>query len=86
MNKAIVKGNKGRFVKRDGSNRTMRFVRIKDLPEGFLDVKIGSGKSPIGRLPPGMELVWDIDKGDFRYFNNRKKVGRIVVFDYALMW
>ncbi len=73
---------KGTFKKKNGSERTMRFVRIPDLPAEFIAAKIkGGNKSHI--LSEGMELVWDIDESDFRIFNRKNVVDKIEEFEYT---
>lgn len=73
---------KGTFKKKNGSERTMRFVRIPDLPPEFIATKIkGGNKSHI--LSEGMELVWDIDESDFRIFNRMNVVDKIEEFEYT---
>ena len=64
----------GTFVKTNGDIRTMRFVRMADLPETFLTGKIkNTGKSSV--LKEGKELVWDLDKNNFRVFDWGTAVG-----------
>ena len=72
---------KGTFKKKNGSERTMRFLRLVDLPSDFVTSKIkGASKSHI--LSEGMELVWDIDENDFRIFNRKNVVDKIEEFEY----
>ncbi len=69
----------GKFVKKDGTLREMKFIKFDDLPKAFLDDKIkGSGKSNISE---GSELVWDLDSRGFRVFNYNKAVGNLTTFD-----
>ena len=64
----------GTFVKTNGDIRTMRFIRIPDLPKTFLAGKIkNTGKSSV--LKEGKELVWDLDKNNFRIFDWGTAVG-----------
>jgi len=73
---------KGTFKKKNGSERTMRFVRIPDLPSEFIATKIkGGNKSHI--LSEGMELVWDIDEKAFRVFNRTTVVDTIEEYEYT---
>ena len=66
----------GTFVKKDGSERTMKFVKFKDLPREFLSNKIkGTGKS---NLKEGFEVVYDIDQRDFRVFNHNAVIGDLL--------
>ena len=58
----------GTFVKQNGEQRTMNFVRLKDLPEEFIKVRVKGKKEP-ATLKEGLELVWDMDKSEFRIFN-----------------
>lgn len=74
-----MKAFSGKFVKKDGTLREMKFIKFDDLPKTFLDDKIkGKGKSNIGE---GLELVWDLDSNGFRVFNYDKAVGGIKAFD-----
>ena len=64
----------GTFVKTNGDIRTMRFVRVGALPKKFLAGKIkNTGKSSV--LKEGKELVWDLDKNNFRIFDWGSAVG-----------
>ncbi len=56
------------FTKQNGEKRTMNFVRLPDLPKEFLsDVIKNSSNAKI--MKEGNELVWDLDKNNFRVFN-----------------
>ena len=75
-----MKANLGIFKKKDGSLRTMRFVDLKDLPEGFfISQTKGTGKKT--NLTEGSNLVWDLDKQGFRVFNKKTIIGEIEAFD-----
>ena len=75
-----MKANLGIFKKKDGSLRTMRFVNLKDLPEGFfISQTKGTGKKT--NLTEGSNLVWDLDKQGFRVFNKSTIIGEIKTFD-----
>ena len=75
-----MKANLGIFKKKDGSLRTMRFVDLKDLPEGFfISQTRGTGKKT--NLTEGSNLVWDLDKKGFRVFNKSTIVGEIETFN-----
>jgi hypothetical protein len=75
-----LKANLGIFKKKDGSLRTMRFVDLKDLPEGFfISQTKGTGKKT--NLTEGSNLVWDLDKQGFRVFNRSTIVGEIETFN-----
>ena len=58
----------GTFVKKNGDERTMNFVRLNELPEAFLDSKL-TGTGDKRNLGEGRELVWDVDTSAFRVFN-----------------
>jgi hypothetical protein len=73
---------KGTFIKKDGQRRTMRFVRVKDLPKNLLEGKFTTGKKHA--LNEGSELVWDIDEKDFRVFNHKMMIDNLEEFDYTL--
>ncbi len=75
-----MKANLGIFRKKDGSLRTMRFVNLKDLPEGFfISQTKGTGKKT--SLTEGSNLVWDLDKQGFRVFNRNTIIGEVEIFD-----
>ena len=79
-----MKAYKATFKKKNGSERTMRFVLIPDLPTEFVASKIkGGNKSHI--LGEGMELVWDIETNDFRVLNRKTVVDTIEEFEYNFL-
>ena len=57
----------GTYKKNNGDTRHMKFVKVSDLPDKFLQSKVkGTGKAPdLGEK----ELVWDLDVAGFRVFN-----------------
>ena len=57
----------GTFQKKSGEERSMRFVKVDDLPTEFIQSKTKGGKQR--KLSEGNELVWDLDKKEFRVFN-----------------
>ena len=66
----------GTFVKKDGSQRTMKFIKTKDLPNEFLSARLkGTGKQ--NNLGESKELVWDLDNQGFRVFNYETVVGKV---------
>ena len=75
---------KGVFLKQNGKERTMYFVKLDDLEAakpGYLNAKTtGTGRSPI--QAPGREMVWDIQKGNFRVFNYNTAVGQPIAFEF----
>jgi len=75
-------GYKGTFIKQNGERRTMRFVKVSDLPQTFIDSKV-KGKQKHS-LNEGTELVWDIDINEFRIFNYKLVVDKIEEFEYTL--
>jgi len=75
-----LRANLGIFKKKDGSLRTMRFVDLKDLPEGFLISQTkNAGKKT--NLAEGSNLVWDLDKQGFRVFNKNTIIGEVETFN-----
>jgi hypothetical protein len=66
----------GTFLKKNGDQRTMSFVRLNDLPEEFLTARIKGDKKP-NTLKEGLELVWDMDVSEFRIFNWATTEGEI---------
>lgn len=70
----------GTFLKKDGSQRTMNFVKIKDLPSSFVEGKIkGTGK--VRTLADGSETVYDLEAKEFRIFNHKTLLGEIIESD-----
>ena len=58
----------GTFIKKNGEERTMKFVRLQDLPEKFITSKVKNTGTK-RTLREGSELVWDTDQSEFRIFN-----------------
>ena len=61
------------FIKKSGEERVMRFVRLSELSiddyNNLLIPPPSSTPSAKRKYGEGMELVWDLDCGDFRCFN-----------------
>jgi len=61
------------FIKKDRTERTMRFVRLSELSmEDYDTYSIpppNSTPSTKRNYAEGLELVWDLDANDFRCFN-----------------
>ena len=76
-----MKAYKGSFVKKDGSLRTMNFLRLQDMPQEFVSSRIKGTKQHV--LTEGMELVWDIDENAFRMFNRKTALDNIEEFEYT---
>jgi hypothetical protein len=73
-----MKSYQGTFVKQNGDERTMTFVRLADMPEDFIATRIkGTGKKA-NLTEIGRELVWDLDAAAFRVFNWKTAIGDIV--------
>jgi hypothetical protein len=72
----------GMFRKKNSDMRHMTFVKLSDIPEDFLETKIKDG-SKDRSMPEGMELVWDLDKADFRVFNYGAQVGALNEMDLS---
>ena len=69
------------FTKADGTPRRMYFARLDEMPAAFLETKTtGTCQSP--QQGPGKELVWDLQAGDFRVFNNNTVRGEVVAFEF----
>lgn len=65
------------FIKKDGGQRTMKFVRLSEL--SYEDYDIYSIPPPTGsekkkNYAEGNELVWDLDVSGFRVFNWKTEV------------
>jgi len=70
----------GMFRKKNNDLRHMTFVKLNDVPDTFLETKI-KDTSKDRTMPTGMELVWDLDKADFRVFNYTAQVGDLREMD-----
>jgi hypothetical protein len=77
----MLRAFKGSFKKKNGDNRSMNFVKLRDLPEAFLNSKIKDGTKK-RELTNGMELVWDLDQESFRVFNHNTVVGYITEYEF----
>ncbi len=72
----LMKAYNGTFTKKNGDERTMRFVRMTDIPEKFIATQIkGTGRK--STLSEGLELVWDLDTHAFRMFNWKTVEGNV---------
>ena len=72
MSKSVTIYN-GTFRKLNGQRRTMRFIRKTDLPSSMINENIIStleGKT-------GNEVVYDVDKREFRQFNWNTTEGQV---------
>lgn len=59
------------FKKKDGTDRTMKFVRLSELTTADYDsfgIPPPSGSAP-KKYAEGNELVWDVEANNFRVFN-----------------
>ena len=72
MSKSVTIYN-GTFRKLNGHRRTMRFIRKSDLPSSMVN------ESTISTLEgkTGNEVVYDIDKREFRQFNWNTTEGQV---------
>ena len=64
----------GTFVKKDGTQRDMEFVKLSDLPENVQSSLFTTGKQP-PPIPDTMFRVWDLDADGVRTFNTQTQVG-----------
>jgi len=72
----LMKAYNGTFTKKNGDARTMRFIRMTDIPEKFIALQVkGTGRKPT--LSEGLELVWDLDTNAFRMFNWKTVEGNV---------
>ena len=74
----VYKTYEATFIKKNGCERLMTFVRFEDNPSLFLRNMKGTGAHK--NLPGGMEVVWDVCKSDFRTFNWETIVGQPEIF------
>tara|TARA_S200000501_G_scaffold307611_1_gene296796 strand:- start:489 stop:746 length:258 start_codon:yes stop_codon:yes gene_type:complete len=72
----LMKAYNGTFTKKNGDARTMRFIRMTEIPEKFIALQVkGTGRKPT--LSEGLELVWDLDTNAFRMFNWKTVEGNV---------
>ena len=64
----------GTFVKRDGTRRTMSFVKVNDLPSTMVPK---SSTNRYSNSSGKIEVVYDTEKGGFRTFNHGTVVGTV---------
>ncbi len=64
----------GTFVKRDGTRRTMNFVKVNDLPKSMTPKTTTENYS---RSNGEIEVVYDTDRNGFRTFNYGTVVGTV---------
>lgn len=65
------------FTKQNGEKRTMSFVRLTDLPKEFLSEVI-KDTSKSKSIKQGNEVVWDLDRNNFRIFNWNTVEGEVM--------
>ena len=65
------------FTKQNGEKRTMSFVRLTDLPKEFLSEMI-KDTSKAKSIKQGNEVVWDLDRNNFRIFNWNTVEGEVM--------
>ena len=70
----IVKTEVRSFIKKNGEEREMHFVKLDDLPEDFLKQQL-KGSDKKRNLEEGLEVVWDLEKNGFRVFNWNTDMG-----------
>ena len=61
----------GTFIKTDGSQRTMNFIKVSDLPDTIFSAK--QRKESKGEI----QVVYDTDVNDFRVFNSGRVIGEV---------
>tara|TARA_R110000824_G_scaffold392500_1_gene590947 strand:- start:390 stop:638 length:249 start_codon:yes stop_codon:yes gene_type:complete len=65
----------GTFTKQDGTIRTMRFIRSKDVPQS--QFRTPAGATMNRNLREGYEVVYDIERRGFRAFNWNSTIGEV---------
>tara|TARA_R100000008_G_scaffold84499_2_gene72029 strand:+ start:1741 stop:2007 length:267 start_codon:yes stop_codon:yes gene_type:complete len=76
--KKSIKAFQGKFVKKNGDQRIMKFVKVSDLPKAFVDSKIKDSTKP-RKLQEKCEVVWELETG-FRVFNWGTVIGEVQEF------
>jgi len=67
----------GTFTKKDGTTRTMTFVRKEHWAQVSDRLATILENSHTKKLPEGLELVWDLKKDAFRVFNWNSVIGDV---------
>tara|TARA_R110000744_G_scaffold334117_1_gene439495 strand:+ start:103 stop:351 length:249 start_codon:yes stop_codon:yes gene_type:complete len=65
----------GTFTKQDGTIRTMRFIRSKDVPKS--QFRTPAGATMNRNMREGYEVVYDIERRGFRAFNWNSAIGEV---------
>ena len=65
----------GTFTKADGSSRTMNFIKPQDLP--YTHFSANQRKPQVSR-DGKTQVVWDVDRKQFRRYNMSTQVGQII--------
>ena len=61
------------FTTQRGEQRVMNFIRPSEAPSGVFPTFSRERK-----LQPGYETVWDIDRQQYRTFNNNTVIGSVL--------
>ena len=61
------------FTTQRGEQREMNFFRPSEAPTGVFPMNLRARN-----LQPGYETVWDIDRQQYRTFNNNTVIGFVV--------
>lgn len=64
----VIKTEIRTFLKKNGEEREMHFIKLNDLPKEFLKKQL-KGSDKERNLKEGLELVWDLENKGFRIFN-----------------
>lgn len=67
----------GTFKKKDGSVRTINFVKLEDIPQEKLASMLTGGDNKRPTRAVGVELVFDVDLKEFRSFNWKTVIGEV---------
>ena len=70
----------GSFKKKDGSVRSIKFVKLDEIPKEALPEGKGGKKA---KLQEGMELVWDIENNGYRVINHNTLLGELVSYNMS---
>ena len=73
-NNKVIKTEIRSFLKKNGEEREMHFIKLDNLPEEFLKEHL-KGSDKKRNLSEGLEVVWDLEKNGFRIFNWNTVVG-----------
>lgn len=75
----------GSFIKKDGTERAMRFVMLDDV-DADIKAKLFKSDKPGPVLPDGSVRVWDLDARGVRIYNSKTATSELSVVDEPVVF